>query len=332
MKILVISNNPTRPSFRQRIGVYLPLLRDNGIDAEVARLPKTLWARRRLFGRAADFDAVLLHKKKLNLLDAWALRGAARRIIYDFDDAVMYSPHRPDRTSRSHTAPFRRTAALADTVIAGNPYLAEHAKRFNANVHVVPTGLDVTPYRAAAGGDRGDPVRLVWIGSSSTLGYLSGIRPALEQLGRQFERLVLRIVCDEFLGFDHLAIEKRPWSEQTQHGDLATADIGLAPLPDNRFTQGKCGFKVLQYFAASLPVVASPVGVNAGFVQPGRNGFHARSDAEWVAGIGRLIRDAAARKRMGEMACETAAQFDLSVVGPRFLALVRQSLQAAGRA
>ena len=136
MKLLVISNNFNRPSFRQRFAVYLETLRREGIDCEVAKFPSGKLARLGLFKRAVDFDAVFLQKKCLNYFHAYYLRKYSKRLIYDFDDAVMYSPEKPESDWSSHFRLFQRTVRLSDMVIAGNSYLAKHAQRFNNNVKV----------------------------------------------------------------------------------------------------------------------------------------------------------------------------------------------------
>ena len=140
MNLLVLTNNPERASFRQRIGVYLDILRDNGIECEVAKLPSGALERRKIFKRAPDFYGVFLHKKKLNFVDAFWLYRYSRKIIYNFDDAIMYSDKNPEHYSRSHIIPFRRSVKLADMVIAGNSYLAEHAQKFNSNVKISSIG------------------------------------------------------------------------------------------------------------------------------------------------------------------------------------------------
>ena len=56
MNLLIITNNPRNASFRQRIELHLPALRDSGLDCEVARLPRGTLARRRLFKRAAEYE------------------------------------------------------------------------------------------------------------------------------------------------------------------------------------------------------------------------------------------------------------------------------------
>jgi glycosyltransferase involved in cell wall biosynthesis len=121
----------------------------------------------------------------------------------------------------------------------------------------------------------------------------------LERLGASYPGLRLHLICDKTLVLQNLAVEFRPWSEATEARDLAAADIGISWLPDDLWSQGKCGLKVLQYMAAGLPVVANPVGVQTGFVEPGVTGYWAQSPEEWLLAIGRLVRDAALRKQLG---------------------------------
>ena len=327
MKLLVLTNNPDRPSFRQRIEVYLDILQRNGIKCEVARLPAGTVARCRLLKRSADFDAVFLHKKRLNLIEAVLLRRYSRKTIYDFDDAVMYKTMDPQRKTLCGSMRFRLTVKLADLVIAGNPYLAEHARKFNTKVEVLPTGLNTNEYEIAAARNDDGKVRLVWVGSRSTLRYLTEITPALEEIGSRYESVILRMVCNDFIDLEKMSVEKCLWSEQTQIADLVTSDIGLAPLPDNRFTRGKCGFKVLQYASAGLPIVASPVGVNCGYVQDNVTGYLASDTEEWVDRMSRLVENAQLRKKMGESAGKSVKRFDVSVIGEQLAALI---LQCAG--
>jgi len=327
MNILVLTSNPTRASFRQRIAVYLEVLRDNGIECEVARFPPGSLARWKLLKRSADFDGVFLHKKRLNLLDAFWLRRYAQKVIYDFDDAIMYSDKHPDIPSRKRQKSFQRTVELADMVIAGNSYLAEHARKYNPNVEVLPTGLDTCAYKLKAGPENNDKTRLVWIGSKSTLPYLAEIKPALEEIGSRFDDVVLRIVCDEFFDLQNMTVEKRQWSLETQAIDLAQSHIGLAPLPDDRFARGKSGgFKTLQYGAAGLPVIASR-GVNANCIREESNGFLAGDCSEWVDKISRLLSDSQLRKQMGQAGREEVKQFDLRVIGKQVCRLIQETLE-----
>ena len=327
MNILVLTNNPTRASFRQRIAVYLEVLRNNGIECEVARFPPGSLARWTLLQRSADFDGVFLHKKRLNLLDAFWLRRYAQKVIYDFDDAIMYSDKHPGRPSRKRQKSFQRTVKLADMVIADNSYLAEHARKYNPNVEVLPTGLDTFAYKLKAGPENNDKTRLVWIGSKSTLPYLAEIKPALEEIGSRFDDVVLRIVCDEFFDLENMQVEKRRWSLENQAIDLATSHIGLAPLPDNKFTQSRFCFKILQYAAAGLPVIASPIGANTEYVREGSNGFLAGDCSEWIDKISRLLSDSQLRKQMGQAGRADVQRFDLKVQGEQLLNLINGCLK-----
>jgi glycosyltransferase involved in cell wall biosynthesis len=327
MNLLIITNNPDRASFKQRIGAYIGILRTNGINCEVAKLPPGSLARRRLFKRAADFDGVFVHKKMLNPIDATWLRKHGRKIIYNFDDAVMYHDKYPDRTSPSHFRRFRRSIKLADMVITAGSYLAAHALKFSRNVEVLPIGLAVGDYKPAPSTNSNGKIRLVWIGSATTLQYLAEIKPALEEIGARFDNLILRIICDDFFDLQNMKVEKRLWSDESRAAGLATSDIGLAPLPDNRFTRGKCSFKVLEYGAAGLPVIASPVGTNSDYVLDGVTGLFAKNVHEWTARITQLVKDPQLRKKMGQAGSERAKKFDVNIIGRQFAELVYNCLQ-----
>ncbi len=330
MKLLIITNNPERASFRQRVGVYLDLLRQCGIESEISLLPKGMFARAKLFRQAGAFDGVFLHKKVLNPLDACLLRKYARRIIYNYDDALMYSDKRPGRYSRSRFVPFRRTVKLSDMVVVGSAYLAGFAEGFNSNVKIVPLGLNIADYQVESVPKADGKMRLVWIGSESTLVYLEELRPVLEKIGQTYENVVLRIIGDTFFELSNMGVEKCKWQKDTRGAYLAGSDIGLAPLPDNNFTQGKCSFKVLEYSAAGLPVVASPVGTNGDHVLDGETGFLANNEQQWHESIVRLIEDEDLRKRMGDRGREHALQYDISVVGKQFCSLVKDCIDAGG--
>ena len=329
MNLLVVTNNPTNASFRQRIEVHLAVLRENGIDCEVAKLPSGFLGRRKLFKRTAGFDGVLLHRKILNLRDAFWLRRYSRKIIYDFDDAVMYSAQKPESRCLSRQRRFRRSVELADLVIAGNPYLAEQARRFNPRVEILPTGLDTRAYSVEPKPENDGKIRLVWIGSKSTLRYLAQIKPALEEIGARFDNVILRIICNDFFDLQNMRVEKHQWSKHTEAFDLIASDIGLAPLADDRFTRGKCGYKILQYQAAGLAVVASPVGVNAQYVLNGVTGFHAIDASQWIDKISGLIKNAELRNRMGQEGKLNVRRFDLNILAKQLARVVKECLKNA---
>jgi glycosyltransferase involved in cell wall biosynthesis len=325
--MLVLTSNPDRPSFRERVKAYMQPMETAGVSCEIAVIPSSILAKWRLYRTARQFDGVFLHKKGLSPFDAWYLRKNARRIIYDFDDAVMYKQLRPEEVSSLRLRRFGRSVSAADLVLAGNSYLAAHAMQFNKRTVILPTGLDTSPYcilRPSSGYNR---LRLVWIGSKSSLPYLEAVVPALERLGGEAANVVLRMISDVFIDLKNMAVEKCQWSQDTQYSDLAACDIGLSPLPDDGFARGKCGFKTLQYQSAGLPVVCSPVGINATMIRDGVSGFHARTTDEWVDRIKRLLADKELRRRMGEEGRKAALPYDHSIIGKRFTTLVTDCLR-----
>lgn len=326
MKVLIIISNPKRASFRQRIAMHLDRLRLHKIDCTVIKLPSGPLARRKLFQKATDYDCVILHKKALNYLNAIWLRSYSKKIIYDFDDAIMYNAENPEKFDLKRQKAFQRTTDLADMIIAGNSYLAEHAKKFNHNVEILPTALDTKIYNIQHSIKNDDKIRLVWIGSKSTLKYLEEIKPALEKIGLCFNNIILRIICDKFIDLDNMPVEKHDWSLKTQVSDLISSNIGLAPLPNNRFTRGKCGFKILQYAAAGLPIVTSPVGVNSEYVINGVTGFQASSIPQWIDRITELIKNAELRKKMGAAGRVSVEKYDIDVIGEELYGLLDKCL------
>lgn len=292
----------------------------------MARLPAGAWSRRSLYLKADAFDGVLLHRKMLNAWDAFWLGRSCRKLIYDFDDGIMYNDRRPQRISRIRFRRFGRSVLLADRIIAGNNYLGDHARRYNPNVTILPTGLDLRSYAAASPRQGDEKLRLVWIGSRSTLKYLADIAPVLERIGARHKNVVLRIIADEFLDLRDMEVEKVAWSLEGEAAGLISCDIGLAPLPDNAFTRGKCGFKILQYQAAALSVVASPVGVNGDYVRDGVTGFLSTDPAQWIDRLSTLVQDADLRERMGRAGRRDVARFDERVIGTQFCDLIAECL------
>jgi glycosyltransferase involved in cell wall biosynthesis len=294
-----VVESPEHVCCRYRLAALAPFFRRAGHHLELRSLPKGSWARLRLFRGLRGANVILQRR----LLPGWQfalLRRAARRLVFDVDDAVFlrdsYSPrglHAPYRLRR-----FAATVRACDAVAAGNAFLHAQSARWDAIVHVVPTCLDLRRYPLAPH-TRAGAVQLVWIGTSSTLKGLEICTPLLEELGRRVPDLQLKLVCDRFLHWRHLPMVRCPWSEEGEAAALAAADIGVSWMPDDLWSQGKCGLKVLQYMAAGLPVVANPVGIHRELVRHGETGFLAETAEQWAEAVGRLAQDPALRRRMG---------------------------------
>ena len=323
-KLVVLTRERANASFRQRIEPYLGPLAEAGLACEVVELADSLLARSRQLARVGD-SAVWLQRKTLTAWDAWML-GPLARVIYDFDDAVMFQARRSeDGPHGGRQRRFARTVRRSRLVLAGNEILAEHARSAGAGgqVAVVPTGLDASRFAPKADHATGRKLRLVWIGSRSTLKQVERLREVLEALPARVSGVSLRIIADAALEVSGLEVENVAWSYQAEGRLLGECDVGIAPLPDTNFTRGKCGFKILQYMAAGLPVVASPVGVQSEIVRDGESGFCAATTEQWLDAIARLAGDAELRRRMGAAGRQRVErEFDFKVLAPRVCELI----------
>jgi glycosyltransferase involved in cell wall biosynthesis len=303
MRITALVKSHDHVCCRYRIAAFRPHLQSLGHRIEV-RPWSSGWFLQQLFPLLAPkFDALIVQRK---LLGAWQLRQLRRRVrwlIYDFDDSIFlrssYNPLGQECPKR--LAQFRHMVQAADIVIAGNDFLRDQATAWTdpSKVCQIPTCLDVSRYPLARHDAQTPQVRLAWIGSSSTLRGLEKIGALLDRLGRRLPNLRLRVICDRTLTLDHLPVDFCSWSEVTETRDLAEADIGMSWLPDDGWSAGKCGLKVLQYMAAGLPVVANPVGVQNRMVRHGETGFLVNTPDEWEDAVQLLARDPIMRRRMG---------------------------------
>jgi len=315
-KILFLTSGRDVPSSRFRVNQFLPLLRQvarPGVSP--CRPPKNLtqldfrfggWplgmllTAGKLFSRLSAICRGPLHDLvwiERELLLSWTPRleklamTTAPRSIFDFDDAIYLR----------HPEAIAEICRRATRVVVGNDHLAEWARKHTDHVDVVPTAIDTDRYTP---GTR-DGKTVVWTGSAENLKYLAAIRPRIRQ--------PLRVVCNRKPDFD---CEFVPWSPQTEVEALRTASIGVMPLPDDEWTRGKCGFKLIQYMACGLPCVASPVGVNPEVI--GETGVVTE---DWESGIERAfaLDGAPARKRIEE-------RYSVRAVFPRMWAAIQSAL------
>jgi len=317
------------PSVRLRIGAFLPYLREAGIEVSLVKIPNGLIARLKLFSELKSFKGVLVAKKLFTGWQVGILRRNARRLVYDFDDAVMFRDRELGNfVSRTRRGRFQRIARAADLVVAGNNYLKEEASPYARNVAVVPTCIDPGAYILKEHRSATDKVTIGWIGSKSTVKYLEFLKPILSRLMSSVKTIEVKVVADAFPEDLGVKVIRKPWKAEEEAADLASFDVGIMPLPDNPWTRGKCGMKLLQYQAAGLPAVASPVGVNCEIIRDGVTGFLAESPEEWLGKLKQLVEDDQLRARMGRQARENVeAHFALSRWGPEVASLIKQTLE-----
>ncbi len=333
-EVVFLTNKPDAPSFRHRLHPVLPELEARGLRPSVEALPSgvvllRLLERRRQLSSAA---AVVLAKTKLHPPEARLLRRWCRRVVYDFDDAVYTV--RPRRVGhRPPQSPLRlwRFATLcriADLVLACNETLAARARPHATRVEVVPTPVDVARYPKDP--PNGSPGRtLVWIGMPENLRYLELVHPSLARLAGEFRDLRLRIISSAAPPWEDVPIELVPWSEAGEVEALRTADIGIMPLSDDDWSNGKCSFKLVQYMAAGLPCVASRIAMNCEVVTPGRNGYLAATPGEWQDRLRALLTADDRGRSLGRAGRQLVEQrFDRRLVAPRTAELIASVTRA----
>ncbi len=317
MRFLFIVQSLRGASSRYRALQFIPWLARAGAAVEVAAAPSNWFERRRLCARAGEFDLVFLQKRTFDRVCLALLRRRARRLVFDVDDAIWA---RDDGSrSRKRAARFASACRAADAVFAGNDYLAEAAAAHARRVETFPTVVDLARYPDAPSETDPNHFTLGWIGGRGTLPYLEAIAGVIDSLADDIPGLRLKVICDRFPRLERVPVVETRWSEETEAAELASIDVGLMPLPDNAWTRGKCGLKILQYFAARRPAICSPVGVNAELVIPGETGLHASSAAEWRDAMRALAADPSARRRMGAAGRARVAEcYSLEALAPRW--------------
>lgn len=340
-------------SSRYRTFQFLPFLQEAGLRCEVAPLfddrylatkyregrphaidvAKALVRRLLQLLRVQQFDLVVIEYELLPYFPAWMERVLARRGIryaVDYDDALFhqYDLH-PRQWVRSllggKIASVMRGAKL---VTVGNEYLADYAERAGATwVEQLPTVVDLRRYAPRAASLASDVVTIGWIGSPATAKYLDAIAAPLSETCRRAGARV-RLIGAGAVKLADVPVDVQPWDEATETRSIAAFDIGIMPLADGAWERGKCGFKLIQYMASGVPVVASPVGVNRRIVEHGVHGFLAASTQEWIDALTVLARDASLRARMGAQGRRRVEDFySTQKVAPRLAQLL---VQAAG--
>ena len=339
---------PLAASTRYRFLQYVPRLRELGHECVVApllddtylatrfatgradftRVLRCYWRRCQALARAGDFDLLALNYEAFPYVPAWLeklLLGHKVGYVYDYDDAVFhtYDLHRSWFVRKVLGGKVRTMIAGAKCVLAGNEYLADYARAVNPEVHILPTVIDLDRYALHPPRDPSRPFTIGWVGSPSTADYLKLIEPALATFcARHKARLVL-------MGFgtrcrlDVEGVEVLPWSEETEVDAIRQFDVGIMPVPETPWARGKCGFKLVQYMACGLPVVATPVGVNTDLVEEGVNGMLARSPEDWLRALETLRADDGLRQALGEAGRKKVERkYCLQVTAARFAALV----------
>ena len=301
---------PLAASTRYRMAQYVSGLAQRGIRLEIRSLLGDDYLRRSFAGqrvspwamlhagarRLADlleqrrYDGLMLHCELFPLLpgplESFLLR---KPYLYDFDDA-FYLKYRSERFRALQPVlgeKFNAVLGKARAVTAGNSTLAQYAEQHNSNVRLLPTVVDTNRYFVRPR-PRGADFVVGWVGSPSTAPYLQELAAPLSRLGTEGPvRLV--VVGGQAPQVDNVEVEQLAWSEADEVELIQRFDVGVMPLVDDDWARGKCAFKLIQYMACGIPVIASPVGANVPVVGNDA-GLLASTSDEWLSAL-RALRD-----------------------------------------
>ncbi|MGZ3614535.1 MAG: glycosyltransferase family 4 protein [Thermodesulfobacteriota bacterium] len=329
MKVLFLIQGFTVAASRYRVLQYIPYLKSKGVDSTVDLYPRTLKENFQFFSTLSQYDVVFLQRKRFNQPRLGLLRKRAKRIVYDFDDSVMYRNSKAkDPISSSRRRRFVQMIKKSDFVIAGNEFLKGEALLFNPNVEVIPTAIDGEKYHLKTYPVQQEKVILGWIGDHGSIHYLEKMRPIFERIGEKYPHVELEIVCDTFFDCERMKVIKKAWSSEEEVADLQGFDIGLMPLVDDPWSWGKCGLKIIQYQGVGVPVVCTPVGINKDLIEDGTNGYWAMTPEEWEKKLSLLIENFRLREQMGrEGRRRVLENYTYQVCAPRLFSVLTRTVE-----
>ena len=339
------------PSSRIRFYQYVPSLTSFGMEIQVASLLGNNYVRNLYGGKrqpifsmlsayinriayllnSHQFDLLWIEKELLPWLPTLADDLLLRRgipFVVDYDDAVF---HRYDQNNNRLIRALlgRKIETImrsATTVVVGNDYLAERAYHSGARkIEHLPSIVDINRYTTKE--KNGKQFRIGWIGSPITAPYLALIKDALDEVIKQTDARLVLVGAGDQDPLPGLAKDVLPWSEDSEVQHIQSFDVGIMPLPDGPFEQGKCGYKLIQYMACGVPVIASPVGVNTRIVKQGETGFLASNKTDWVDALIMLYKDAGMRTALGQAGRKKVEQeYSLQVTAPRLLEILTEAV------
>ncbi len=254
--------------------------------------------------KCMDYDLVWIEKEALPWMPLWIEMLLLRKSKYilDYDDAVFhqYDQHKMKLIKLIYASKINKLINRSAGVVVGNSYLESYAKKTNVKkIFVIPTVVDLTRYPSQIEKKLKNnyPLKIVWIGTPGTVHYLKQITIPLQTLSKNYDFELNVIGATIFIPF--VKIKCIEWTQVTEVKDISACDIGIMPLPDGLWERGKCGYKLIQYMACGLPVVASLVGANVDIVSNGHNGYLAKNDEDWINMIGNLLSSSVLRNDFG---------------------------------
>jgi glycosyltransferase involved in cell wall biosynthesis len=327
--------------------------RSNSIPFWKSRLKSYCRVGKRLFKEKGKKSLIHLHSELFPFIPFWLEYGyllflGKRKYIIELDDAWFhrYDAHKSIIIRLFLGKKINLLMRYSALVIAGNQYIADRAKLVGAKrIEIVPTVVDVEKYKDYLLSSmekqptlnkavmpalqeilnyKNKPI-IGWIGSPATTKFLLTIANIIKLLNNNGAANFVAIGADSHQ-VNGLPIKVIPWNEQIELETLYQFDIGIMPVTDSLFERGKCGYKLIQYMACGLPVVASPVGVNNSIVVHNETGYLASTEDEWFKYLSLLCSDLELRNRLGQEGLIRADKlYSLRVTSPKFVSLLKNA-------
>ncbi|MDA3883500.1 MAG: glycosyltransferase family 4 protein [Bacteroidales bacterium] len=269
---------------------------------------KAFFRRIRDIIRAPQYDIIFIYREAFMLGTTLFERIFSLyncTIIYDFDDSIWLHDTSEGNENLSwlkKPSKINTILRMADLVIVGNEYLATYARQFSQNVEIIPTTIDTNYHNPSElKNTNKSPVVIGWTGTETTHRHFSIIETVLQKLHKKHKTdIEFHVISNIPYNSTHIPITWKKWSLDSEIENLQEFDIGIMPLPNDSWSQGKCGFKGLQYMSLEIPTIMSPVGINTKIINHGTNGFLAQTEEEWLLILEKLIQDTKLRESIGK--------------------------------
>jgi glycosyltransferase involved in cell wall biosynthesis len=278
-----------------------------------------------------SYDLLWIEKELLPFFPAWLEKILIQNIPYavDYDDAQfhIYDHSKSKLVKLFLSQKIDRIMANSALTIAGNKYIAARANQAGAKrVEILPTVVDLDRYSLKTVTTNHQSFTIGWIGSPITCRYLKTVQPVFENLTEKYN-CTFTLVGAGNLQMGNVDLDIRKWEESAEVEDIKTFDVGIMPLVNTPWEEGKCGIKLIQYMACGLPVVGTPIGVNQEIINHGVNGFHANNLDEWTEYLSKLAENQQLRHQMGaEGRLMVESKYSLQLAAPKLSELLKSCI------
>ena len=354
--MFVVSGTERVAASRYRVYQYLPYFKKNSVKCEVFSITSELVTRIAIrspefneilklgyylllfaerffrfwviFFKATHFDILFLQRATFPFGLGKLLKMRNKNIVFDIDDAIFL----PDTQKQGMVARCKRFVKerevndilrIARCVIVENDYIRDYVSKYCDKTYKIPGPIDTERYFVKEK-EKGKNVILGWIGSPATTAYLYLLNTVFGEILSRFGNVKVVLIGAGEYEFSSDRFTRKSWNYSTEVKELQQFDIGLMPMPDDEWTKGKLGCKMLQYMAVGVPSVVSYTSTNAEIIKNGENGFLVKKGPEWVEKLALLIEKKELREKIGAAGRRTVEELcSVEMNAPRLLEILK---------